>query len=313
MVDNAKTEIEDMLAGLGTPVDEPPVEPPVEPPIEPSIEEPPLEEPPVEPPIEESPVVEPPVAEPPVEEPPIVEPPAVEPPVEETADQRAVRLEAQNTALLERIETLSGAPAPAAPAAAPAPVPGTPPVQPVPAAPSTEIVVEDVDFLQGRTPDDLVDNPAEFNKMLNAVYRKGIEAGVPLAMERSLLAVPQVVVSQIQRSNVMKGLVDDFYKANEDLKSVQRTVGMVANEIYSEHPDWTVKQVFDEAAPRTRKVLGISGKPVAAPAAPVAPVPGVVVTPKPGDPAFANVSGSRQRGPAAPKLTGMAKEIDELM
>ena len=313
-----KNEIDDMLSGfVDPPVEEPSVDPPV---VDPPVVDPPVEDPPivVDPPVEDPVVVDPPIEDLPVEDPPIIDPPVVSvvdppvvvPPVEETPEQRAVRIEAQNTALLARIETLSGAaPAPAATPTAPVAPVAPAPVAPVPAQ---AIEVEEVDFLQGQKPDDLIDDPTAFNKLLNVVYRKGVEAGVPLAMERSLLAVPQVVVSQIQRSNTMKGLVDDFYKVNEDLKPVQRTVGLVANEVHSENSDWTVQQVFDEAAVRTRKVLGMPDKSVA-PVVPAVPTVGATITPKTDDPAFVNVRGSRQRGPAAAKLTGIAKEIDDLM
>jgi len=343
MESKVKTEIDDMLkelGELGSPEEEPPASDSASAPAEEApVEETPTEEKPEEEKpegpkgSEETPEEtpketpkEPPAETPPAETPP-AEPPTEEtpptPPAEETPEQRAARLEAQNAKLIERIEELSGA---SATPAVPTPE-GKPPAESKPepkpdsAAPAgtvsvapQEIAVDEVDFLQGRDPNDLLDNPTEFNKLLNVVYRKGVEAGVPLAMERSLLAVPQVVVSQIQRSNVMKGLVDDFYKANEDLKPVRRTVGLVANEVHSEHPDWTVQQVFDEAALRTRKVLGMPERPAPTPT-PTAPpgAPPVVETSRPGDPAFANVRGSRQRGPATPKLTGMAKEIEELM
>ena len=298
-----KNEIEDMLSGFVDP------EPTPEPVPEPEPEPAPEPTPDLEPEPEPTPVPEPvPEPEPTPEPTPEPEPEPV-PPVEETDEQRTARIEAQNTALLARIETLSGVPTVETPTAV-APVAPVP-VAPVP-TPAPAIEVDEVDFLQGQKPDDLIDDPTAFNKLLNVVYRKGVEAGVPLAMERSLLAVPQVVVSQIQRSNTMKGLVDDFYKVNEDLKPVQRTVGLVANEVHSENSDWTVQQVFDEAAVRTRKVLGMPDKSVA-PVVPVAPTVGATITTKPGDPAFVNVRGSRQRGPAAAKLTGIAKEIDDLM
>ena len=304
-----KNEIEDMLSGF--------VDPPVEPSSEPEPEPVPVPGPAPEPTpdleLEPEPTPEPepeptPGPEPTPEPTPEPEPEPV-PPVEETDEQRTARIEAQNTALLARIETLSGVPTVETPTAV-APVAPVP-VAPVP-TPAPAIEVDEVDFLQGQKPDDLIDDPTAFNKLLNVVYRKGVEAGVPLAMERSLLAVPQVVVSQIQRSNTMKGLVDDFYKVNEDLKPVQRTVGLVANEVHSENSDWTVQQVFDEAAVRTRKVLGMPDKSVA-PVVPAAPTVGATITTKTGDPAFVNVRGSRQRGPAAAKLTGIAKEIDDLM
>jgi len=190
-----------------------------------------------------------------------------------------------------------------------------PVAEPAPAAALEKVMVGAVDFLQGKTQEDIeriVESPEEFNKVLNQVYMKAIEQSIPLAQERSLLAVPQVVVAQLQCYNTMKGLVDDFYNENADLKIVQRSVGMIANEVHSEHTDWTTKQVFDEAAVRTRKALGLPEpppKPAGDPGRQVVAPTGAPVA----DPAFANPTGSRQRGPAGQKLTGMAKEIDDLM
>jgi len=321
-----KQDVEEMLNSfLETPEETPPTEtPPAEtPPTEtPPVETPPEEKPPEEKPPEEKPPVEAPPEEKPSEEKPPVETPPEEKPPEETPPETPPTelelLRQQNKLLLERIEKISGGePVTAAPVPpATEPKPGEPtPAEPKPAVtPSTEIKVDEINFLEGRTQEDIeriIEDPAELNRVLNQVYLKAVEQAIPLAQERSLLAIPQVVVAQLQRYNTMKGLVDDFYKENEDLRVVQRTVGMIANEVHSEHTDWTAKQVFDEAAKRTRKALGLPEPPPKPASDPSRPV----VTPQgaPPDPAFANPTGSRRRGPARAKLTGMAKEIDDLM
>ena len=168
--------------------------------------------------------------------------------------------------------------------------------------------------MEGKTQEEieqLVENPTELNKLLNRVRMASIQEAIPLAQERSLLSIPEVVTTHIRRYNVMKGLVDDFYKANPDLMVAQRAVGIFANEVHSEHTDWKVDKVFGEAAVRTRKALGMPEPPPKPPAEPGRTV--VTPTGTPSNPAFANPQGSRQRGPAGQKLTGMAKEIDDLM
>jgi len=307
-----KQDVEDMLSSF--------LEEPAEP--EPTPEPTPTPEPEPEPTPTPEPEPEPtPVPTPEPEPEPEPEPtPTPEPeptPVEPTEVEL---LQRQNKLLLERIERISGGePVPAAEPKPVEPVPGepappAPPAEPAPPVPPAAIKVDEINFLEGRSQEDIeriVENPAELNKVLNQVYMKAIERSIPLAQERSLLAIPQVVVAQLQRYNTMKGLVDDFYKENSDLKIVQRSVGMIANEVHSEHTDWTTKQVFDEAAVRTRKALGLAEPPPK----PAGDPSRTVVTPvgTPPDPAFANPTGSRQRGPAGAKLTGMAKEIDDLM
>ena len=328
-----KQDVEDMLSSF---LEKPPEEaPPAEaPPTEtPPGEKPPEEKPPEEKPPEEKPPVEvPPEEKPPEEKPPVEEPPdprlakpeekppGEEPPVEPTEVEI---LQRQNKLLLERIEKISGGePAPVAeptPVAEPKPgepAPAKPPAEPAPVvAPPAEIKIDEINFLEGRSQEEverIVESPAELNKVLNQVYLKAIERSIPLAQERSLLSIPQVVTAHIQRYNKLKGLVDDFYNENEDLKIVQKSVGMMANEVHSEHTDWTTKQVFDEAAVRTRKALGLPEpppKPPGTPGAPIVPGAGGPVL----DPAFAGPRGSRQRGPAGAKLSGIAKEIDDLM
>ena len=307
-----KQDVEDMLSSF--------LEEPAEP--EPTPEPTPTPEPEPEPAPTPEPEPEPtPVPTPEPEPEPEPEPtPTPEPeptPVEPTEMEL---LQRQNKLLLERIEKISGGePVPAAEPKPVEPVPGepappAPPAEPAPPVPPAAIKVDEINFLEGRSQEDIeriVENPAELNKVLNQVYMKAIERSIPLAQERSLLAIPQVVVAHLQRYNTMKGLVDDFYNENADLKIVQRSVGMIANEVHSEHTDWTTKQVFDEAAVRTRKALGLPEPPPKPPGEPGRAVVTPVGTPP--DPAFANPTGSRQRGPAGQKLTGIAKEIDDLM
>lgn len=173
-----------------------------------------------------------------------------------------------------------------------------------------EITLEPVTFVSSEDVADLSDDPEKLatilNTMLNKVRLDAVQQAIPLAQEQTMLSVPQVTAQYIKRHNAMKTLVDDFYTKNPDLKVVQRSVGMIANEVHAEHTDWTVQQVFDEAATRTRSALGLK-----APVPGAQPKPGSVVNPNP-DPAFAKPSQSRVRG-AQKKLTGMAKEIDDLI
>ena len=274
--------------------------PPVEtPPVEaPPVETPPVETPPTETPLVDTPPVEtPPVVEmPPVETPPVEEPPAEE---EETIEQIRERL--QKT--IDFYEGRSVAP----PVAQPAPTPDSAPVS-EPQIQPQEIKLDPVAFVSKEDVADLSDDPEKLatilNTMLNKVRLDAIQQAIPLAQERTMLSVPQITAQYIKRHNAMKTLVDDFYGKNPDLKVVQRSVGMIANEVHAEHPDWQVQQVFDEAATRTRSALGLK-----APVAGAKPAQG---TKPAANPAFANPSQSRARG-AQKKLTGIAKEIDDLI
>jgi len=303
---NLSKEIDGMigsfLSGEQTPSETPaetPVETPSETPSETSSETP--TETPSDAPSEtptETPAETP--SETPTETP--VETPSEEPELEEeTAEQLRERL--QKT--IDFYEGRGGqvpAPTPTTdskPAAEPEP---TPQLQP------KEITLEPVTFVRPEDVADMSDDPEKLatflNVMMNKVRLDAVQQAIPLAQERTMLSVPQVTAQYIKRHNAMKALVDDFYDKNKDLKVVQRSVGMIANEVHAENPDWTVQKVFDEAATRTRAALGLK-----TPVAGAKPDQGT----KPADnPAFANPSQSRARG-AQKKLSGMAKEIDDLI
>jgi len=269
---------------------------------EPEPEPTPAPVPEPEPTPEPEPVPEP-VPEPtPEPEPEPTPEPEPEPePEEETIEQIRERL--QKT--IDFYEGRSVAPPVAQPAPAPAPAPA--PV-PEPQIQPQEIKLDPVVFVSKEDVADLSDDPEKlatiFNTMLNKVRLDAIQQAIPLAQERTMLSVPQITAQYIKRHNAMKTLVDDFYAKNSDLKVVQRSVGMIANEVHAEHPDWQVQQVFDEAATRTRSALGLK--------APVVGKQTAQGTKPAANPAFANPSQSRARG-GQKKLTGMAKEIDDLI
>ena len=292
-----KSEIDDMLADMLPGMEEPPVEtPPVEAPPEVPPVEAPLEEPPVVVPPEEPPEV-PPVEVPP-EEPPPTEPPPEEPPVEETPEERTIRIEEQNRLLLERIEYLStpehlrGKPPVEKP-------PVTPPAVVPPVAPPVEEPpkpIEPVDFIKGRTLEELVDKPEGLNALLNEVISQAGTRNVDVVVEKILRAIPTLVAGQIVQQNTINELVKEFYAANEDLLPAKRTMAVLTNEVHAEHPDWGVKEVFNEAGTRTRKALGLRER---------------AVKPVKRSPAFAKQRGARRGG--GEEVTGTQKDIDDLI
>ena len=298
-VDQTAEEVSDMLDGF-FPSEEPPEEtPPVEtPPVDIPPEEPPVETPPEETPPEEVPPEEPPVETPPVEEPPAEE-------EEETPEQELERLRRQNELLIQRVEEQAGGPTPPPVVEKPpiAPPVTVPPVVPPVVTPPTE--VEEIDFIKGRSLEELIDDPKGLNKLLNEVFKEGVKRGgatpnIEPVVERILNSLPGIVQVQVTQQNAIRELVTDFYKNNEDLVGVRRTVAAFANEVHSEHPDWKTADVFNEAGVRARKALGMRERAIRQPSG----------TP-PARPAFARARGARRGGEEKP--TGMAKEIEDLI
>jgi hypothetical protein len=210
------------------------------------------------------------VAEPVVESMPELEPDELE------------TLKSQNKALLEHVEKLSGQV-----------VSG----RVAPAEPAAHAVVKPtvpLNFLEGVTIDDLLEAPEK----LNAVLINVAERSATAAMERTLRAVPELVVSYISRHSAMNRMVDDFYKEHPDLASVKQTVAAVANTVHSENAGWNADQVFKETAVRTRKLLGLKQQALAS------------VKPTTNKPAFAKARGTRREEPA---VSGLQNEINELL
>lgn len=229
------------------------------------------------------------------------------PPVEEPPVEKPLSMEEQNKLLLERIDYLSTPehlrvkpvvePKPGEPAPEPTPTPAPEPTpepepEPEPAKP--------VDFVKGRPIEDF-DSPEGLNAILNEVATQARASGdtkmVDVVVEKILRSIPQLVAGQIVQQNAINEVVKEFYDANKDLLGAKRTVAMYSNEVHSEHPDWEVQKVFNEAGGRTRKALGLKAS---------------AVKPKPKrNPAFAKQRGARKGG--GEEGTDLQKDIDELM
>lgn len=122
--------------------------------------------------------------------------------------------------------------------------------------PKIDLFDKDFDFFQGKDPEDVVENKSEFNSLLldfaNKVSQK--------AMQQTMLSIPAIVKHHAEESIVIKRTVDKFYEENADLIDFKATVGSVANQVHSEHTDWDLGQVMNEAAVRTRKALKLATK-----------------------------------------------------
>ena len=289
MVDKIKEEVNEMLDEFfpgdeGIPKEDPPVE-------DPPVEDPPKEEPPVEEPPKEEPLKE----EPPIEEPPMEEPPEEEP-LEETPEEELARLRDQNKLLLERVEA----------GYEPPPVKGEPPKEEPPkkeeplkkeTPPS-----EPIDFVGDKTLEEVLDTKEGLNAFLNEVAKRLAPKGdvdMEPVVERILTALPKIVQTQVTQQTAINELVADFYRENEDLLSARRTVGIYANEVHSENPDWETKKVFEEAGIRTRKALGMREK-------------ALRKERQSRSPGFASNRGARGRK-GVDTRTELAKDIDDLV
>lgn len=160
---------------------------------------------------------------------------------EEVEVDELAELREQNRLLQERVETLSSF------SIGTQPAPQEPETTPTSAPAFTGFLAE------GESVDDILDDPKKFNEFAMRIYSRAKED----ARTEVLRSIPNVVIHQVQQQRVLNDAIEEFYKENEDLKPVRRTVGVVTNEVVSEHPDWALDKVLDEVAKKTRQVLGM--------------------------------------------------------
>jgi len=150
------------------------------------------------------------------------------------------------------------------------------------------ILADGIDF------DDMMENKETFEKGM----RQMLANFATLQEQRFTRAIPTIVATQVSQLNTLHRAVDEFYTKNPDLAMVRPTVGMIANQIVAEHPEFNLEQVMEEAATRTRKALRLPGLSRASKKK--------VITPS-----FAKAKGTNRK--PKPKISKLQQEIDELL
>ena len=163
---------------------------------------------------------------------------------------------------------------------------------------------EAMEFIKAEQLEELLENPAKFNEVLNKVSAQAVERGEKQTVEKILRSIPQIVATQVSNRIAVTRMVDKFYDDNKDLSHVKKTVGAVANEVHAENSDWAVEKVFKEAAVRTRKLLGLEE---------AAFKKDDKKKDKEPNPAFVKSGARRERGGAQIEETGIAKEVSDLL
>lgn len=130
-------------------------------------------------------------------------------------------------------------------------------------------------------------SPAGFNAILNKVYQRATSD----VMQRFAVMVPSMVNQQV----TLQTMVQDFYRANDDLVPFSPFVGYVTNELASAHPEWEYKQLFKEVETEARKRLNKMKDQKRTVAPPV-------TAPKPGS-----------RMPAPKPLSDLEKQLADMM
>lgn len=144
--------------------------------------------------------------------------------------------------------------------------------------------------------DNIIDSEENFKEF----FTKFASAIRTSTTENVLKMIPEVTGKFIIQKEAMNKVRDDFYSNHPELANVKQYVANVANTVSAEHPDWTVPDVLEEAAKRTKDALGLKN---------------VIQKDERRKgrkkPAFAKAKGSK-RGKAEPKLSALQQEIDDL-
>ena len=156
---------------------------------------------------------------------------------------------------------------------------------------SKGVDAETVDYLKDITMDDL--DIDKLNVILNSVASQARkEAEVYLKAGAS-----GMIRTQLDDRMTSRDIATQFYDAHQDLSSVRNVVKACADQVIQEHDDWTIEQVLNESAIRTRKSLGM-------------PVPSANELPPAEKAAFAG--GSKGTRKQTQNVSALQQELDEL-
>lgn len=125
--------------------------------------------------------------------------------------------------------------------------------------PTTDVplTLEEQNFLDGIDFDEAMSSPESFNKLLNAVYQKGVKQSKDISTESVLRNIPEIVKANILTVTSLQRAAENFYSNNEDLRPYSKTVATVWEELYAQNPDKTYEDLMNDAATETRKRLNL--------------------------------------------------------
>jgi hypothetical protein len=112
----------------------------------------------------------------------------------------------------------------------------------------------------------------EILEALNQVMNNAVKESIVESYQFSMQSIPKHVQNSVTSYNEVNQSVQEFWNSNkdllqgasskEDVKHIKNLVSFNANQIASEHPEYSFEQVMDKTAEITRRLLGRkSGKP----------------------------------------------------
>ena len=115
--------------------------------------------------------------------------------------------------------------------------------------------LDEHDFVGELDLDDLVRDKGMFNKLLNAVYSKGVNDSKKMATEGVLLTIPDMVKHNFTLMETLTKARDKFYDENKDLAPFKAVVAVVFEEVAAKNADKKIGEIMDLVAPEVRHRL----------------------------------------------------------
>ena len=128
-------------------------------------------------------------------------------------------------------------------------------------APTTDAPISDEAFMEGIDFDDVTRDPDELNKLLNLVYKKGVQAArdaVNKGSESITNSLPNMIDTNISIIDTLKKTTEEFYTSNKDLEPWKKVVSVVFGEVTADNPDNSYTQNLALVGDEVRKRLNLA-------------------------------------------------------
>jgi len=102
-------------------------------------------------------------------------------------------------------------------------------------------------YLEDTPLQEVLANPELFEKVLDRV--------VSVAIERALINLPKLILTQVQSAETMRKIVEEFYLDNRDLRQYKNLVGATITRLHAANPGMPTKDLLALAASDVRNVV----------------------------------------------------------
>lgn len=133
-------------------------------------------------------------------------------------------------------------------------------ITPKTSPPATDPPIEDKNFVDGVDIDEVTRDPAEFNKILNNIYRQAVtQARNEIRRQGEVLVrtVPSEVARKMKDSEELVKLTRNFYSQNQDLQKFPKVVATVYEEVAAREPKAKITEILRKVGDETRERLGL--------------------------------------------------------